>query len=425
MENLVETIVEKIPGIEFVIAEIVGEELRRAGRFYELTCPFHGGKDSFRIDPEKQRFQCYNGSCNEYGDVIDFVQKYCQLNFKEALCFLANKYNINIDSQNFKKVLKISKENKIKKKIYDLTTLFYQYQMTNTIEGKKAIKYLHSRGISNKSIKDFKIGYAPRGDKLIKFLRSKKIDGKNISNKFLLEIGLSNKKYQDFFQERIMFSNPFYGRSIKVNEKYPHLYLSGENTGLFNYNNAKKYEKVILLESHINLLSARQAIEETLGFENQLGFISSYGTNGFKEKYIEKIKFSKIKQFIIIYDGDKAGIERSIKIGYKLENYNYDVRVVQMPLGLDVNDYLYKENNSAEDFLNLIKKAVSPAEFEIMYLINKHKKNTITDRLETIKHIKPIFKKLQASDIEIEILAEFIAEKLKVSKERTLKSIFN
>jgi len=93
-----EQLVEKIKEAADIL-DIVGEvvNLRRAGRYYSGLCPFHAEKTpSFFVDPHRQFFHCFG--CGAGGDVIKFVMQHRGLSFSEALEFLADRYNIRIET---------------------------------------------------------------------------------------------------------------------------------------------------------------------------------------------------------------------------------------------------------------------------------------------------------------------------------------
>ena len=157
------------------IIDIVGERvpLKKAGRNFKGLCPFHHEKTpSFMVSPERATFHCFG--CGKGGSVIDFVMEYEHIDFVEALEQLAGRAGVTLTKR-----YGDSPEQKLKEKIFEVNRLaseFYQYMLTKHHLGEKALLYLKNRGISDKSIKTFGLGYSPNSwDALSLFLKKKKI----------------------------------------------------------------------------------------------------------------------------------------------------------------------------------------------------------------------------------------------------------
>lgn len=169
-------------------------------------CPFHGeATPSFNLDAEKGLYYCFG--CNKGGSIINFIMDIENLSFAQAIEFIAKKTGFHLQYENLTgkkgEEQKLESEKDAILELYEkITDMFNNILMQNKI-GQEALKYLKNRGISEESIKKFRIGYAPKNRKwLYHFLRQK-----NYSPSFLVKSGLFLPKYPNiaFFYNRIMF----------------------------------------------------------------------------------------------------------------------------------------------------------------------------------------------------------------------------
>lgn len=151
------------------IVDVIGRtvQLKRAGANYKGLCPFHNEKTpSFIVSPQKQIFTCFGG-CGASGDVVSFVEKYYNLDFNEAVQKLADEYGIEIKKKEYKddreKYYEINRE----------AARFFYRNMTETVN--PGYTYMKNRGIEDRTIKKFGLGYAPDSwDALYNYFKEKK-----------------------------------------------------------------------------------------------------------------------------------------------------------------------------------------------------------------------------------------------------------
>jgi DNA primase len=243
-------------------------------------------------------------------------------------------------------------KNYSKQEVFDLAQIYYHQCL---LENKVALQYLYQRGATLKQIKKHQIGYAPGGKKLTNHLLKKGIEQKRLKS-----LQLTNKRGNDFFFDRIMFGNPFYGREIKGDSSspYKHLYNFKSDNGIL-YNYSSHYKKILLVEGHFDLLTAERILQE-----NQFGLpvVSTYGTNGFQEKHQDQIKESSIEKFYIAYDGDLPGIKNAIRVAKKIPLD--EVYIVSVPKGQDINE-AYGSGERDDNFLGSVKAAKHLHRFEL------------------------------------------------------------
>jgi DNA primase len=163
-----ELIKSKIDIVEFISSYI---PLKKAGRNFRTTCPFHNEKTpSFTVSPERQIWKCFG--CGKAGDVYGFLMEYEKMTFGEAIRTLADKVGVKLTYQGKSQEKKDLEE--ILFEINHLTSEFYNYVLTSTAIGTRTREYLERRGITKDSIRLFKIGYAPYSlSSLVRFLLKK------------------------------------------------------------------------------------------------------------------------------------------------------------------------------------------------------------------------------------------------------------
>ena len=139
------------------IVDLIGEyvDLKRSGSNYMGLCPFHSEKTpSFSVSPSKSIFKCFG--CGVGGDVITFIMKRENLNFPEAVEFLAEKYNVRLSEYKDENKEARDKRNRL----YDINREAAMHFLNNLSSSPKAQKYLRDRGLSDKTIRAYGLGYS-------------------------------------------------------------------------------------------------------------------------------------------------------------------------------------------------------------------------------------------------------------------------
>ncbi len=361
---------------EYTSLEKVGNELR-------AICPIHKESiASFNVNPEKQIFYCFG--CGAGGGIIHFCEKMENLNFYDAVIFLCKKYDIKIpELEQFSKYYKLMSE----------ISSFYHNNLT-----KNAVEYLNKRGIKEKTIKEFKIGYAL--DYRNSLLNHFKDNKKN-----LIELKLIKKKdngYYNFFRGRIIFPIHsengnilgFIGRSLEENQNYK--YLFSPNSKIFKKSNAlyglysakeyiKKTKAVILVEGVTDFLSVWQsgiknvvAVLGTSLSENQAKLINKYAGKS-----------------IALFDSDAAGLEATLKSSNILIGNGLEIEIVSLLNGEDPDSFLQKYGK--KEFLKILHSKISLISFwKKMYKEKKslpQKREFIVSIIHTISRVKDIVTK--------------------------------
>jgi len=199
MAGIVDQIKERVDIVDLISSYL---KLQKSGINYKARCPFHNEKSaSFFVSPERQIWHCFG--CSLGGDAFGFVKQIDGVEFPEALRMLANRAGVKLERQS----PEYQEFQSAKTKLYEICELamrFFEKQLRESAIGKQALAYLHERGLTGESIKEFHLGYAPESwSALYDFL------GRNYESRDILDAGLIIKKdsggFFDRFRSRIMF----------------------------------------------------------------------------------------------------------------------------------------------------------------------------------------------------------------------------
>jgi DNA primase len=354
-----ESTIEKIKNQTDII-EIISEtvNLKRSGRNYTGLCPFHNDKSpSFSVSQDKQIYKCF--SCGEAGNVITFVMKQKNMDFVEALKYLAERANIPLEIGD-QESTELSKKKELLYKVNVETGRFF---FANLMKNRISKEYFLNRGIKESTIKRFGLGYANDSwNNLLYHLKSK-----GYKDDLLIDAGLvlkSEKKgtLYDRFRNRVMFPVfdvrgkviGFGGRVLDDSKpKYlnsPETILFHKGVNLYGLNFAVKGKiedrTIIIVEGYMDCISLHQ-----YGITNavaSLGTALTINQARLLKRYADKV--------IISYDADFAGQTATIRGLEILRDAGFEVKVLRIPEGKDPDEFL--RLNGREAFLKLIDNAM-------------------------------------------------------------------
>ena len=389
--------------------------LKRSGRNFFGLCPFHKEKTpSFSVSPDKQIFHCFG--CGVGGNVIHFISKIENIDFKETLEVLADRAGIilpTLSSANDNKTLSL------KNKIYEINELTAKFYHENLYKptSKLAQEYIKKRKLDNKTLKAFQIGYSGNLDELYRFLKQNQYTDEEI-----LASSLVNKsergQFVDRFRKRLMFPIQdvknrviaFGGRVLDdslpkyINSPENLVYSKGRH--LYGLNVAKKSDlkKIIIVEGYMDAVSLHQR-----GISNavaSLGTALTEAQGRLLRKYGEQV--------IISYDSDVAGQAATLRGLEILNNLGCDIRILQMEDAKDPDEYVIKFGSGR--FNNLVEKAISLVEFKVKVLKQSLNIDNINDKIKFLNEIAKILSRVD-NNIEQELYIDKISEQYNISKE--------
>jgi DNA primase len=416
-----EQIKSKVDLVSF-IAEYI--PLKQTGRNFKAPCPFHGEKTpSFVVSPERQIWHCFG--CQKGGDCFSFMMEYEKMDFVEALKTLAQRTGVKLPD------FQSDKESGQKERLLAINHLaseFYHYLLTSHAVGKEALEYIKGRGLHDKTIASFKIGYAPaQWDSLLNYLTKKKGYKSSEIEQAGLVVGSqkpgisSQQRYYDRFRGRIMFTLfdhrgnvvGFAGRVLDpdakeakyVNSPETSLYHKGELLyGLHLTKEAiKREDRAIIVEGELDMLSSFQA-----GVANVVALKGTAMT----EMQVKLIsRFSK--NISLALDADFAGdtaARRGIEIA---DAQGLNIKVIQVKDAKDPAEAIQKNVGLWKD---AIKHEVSVYDFLIDSAIARHKKGTPEGKKAISQEVLPSIARIQNEIVKAHFVKR-LSRELEVSEE--------
>ena len=340
------------------VEEVVGDfvELKKRGTSLIGNCPFHNEKTpSFHVSVSKGIYKCFG--CGAGGDALKFVMEIEKYSYPEAIRYLANKYNIEVEEVE-RTPEQMAMQDK-RESLYILSkwaNKFFAEKLWESEEGRSiGLSYFKERGYREDIIKKFELGYSPDSwDALVKAAQEA-----GFLKEYLKDIGLAVERddgsQYDRFRGRVIFpifnltGRPigFGGRTLKSDKTVPKYVNSPESDiyhksdVLYGLNFAKKAisenDLCYLVEGYADVLSMHQA-----GVEN---VVSSSGTSLTTGQI--KLISRYTKNVIILYDGDAAGIKASLRGTDMLLEEGLNVKVLLFPDGHDPDSYVQKHGSTA------------------------------------------------------------------------------
>jgi len=438
------------------IIDVLGEYIRleKAGSNYRALCPFHNEKSpSFMVSEEKQFWKCFG--CQKGGDIFTFVMEMEGLEFREALKQLAEKAGVKLAGYDPKK----AEQKNRTMEILELATKWYEYQLWSGPGKIKILNYLRERGLKDETIKEFRLGYAPRGWRnIIQFLEKRGYKIEEIEKTGLLvaktsdvsprmPVGhrMSNEsRYYDRFRERIMFpiadySGRVVGYSARVapgGDESQAKYVNTPETEVYHKshilygldkakNSIKEKDFALLVEGNMDVIAASQA-----GIKNVVA-VSGTALTPDQIKIIKRYT-PKVKMF---FDMDSAGhsaTKKSMKLCFASD---MNVEVVSIPKGKDAADLA--QENSEE-----LKKSVDTSKNAMEYLLDdsleKYNKDDVNDKrkiseiltdmlgsiansVEKNHWIKKIAQKLETTEVALTDALKKVTLKNRVGNEKSVR----
>ena len=389
--------------------------LKRTGRNYMGLCPFHKEKSgSFCVSPDKQIFHCFG--CGVGGNVFHFISKIENLNFKEAVEFLASRAGIELPtSDNFED----DKLAKLKSRVYEVNKCAAEFYHQNLYKptAKPAQEYVKKRRLDNKTLIAFKIGYSGRFNELYQELKAQ-----GFSEEEILASCLVNKnqdgKFIDRFRNRLMFPIvdtherviAFGGRVLDnskpkyINSPEDIVYSKGRH--LFAFNIARKYDPktIIMVEGYMDAVSLHQR-----GIHNA---VASLGT-ALTEAQGRLLRRS-CEKVIIGYDADGAGQAATLRGLEILKNLGCDIRILQIEGAKDPDEFVVKYG--PERFQKYVDRAISLVEFKVKMLKNQLDLDNVNDKIKFLNEVAKILSKVE-NNMEREVYVDKISLEYKVSKD--------
>jgi DNA primase len=382
MIDPVEQIKERLSIVDIVSSYIT---LFPAGKNHKANCPFHSEKTpSFHVSPDRGSYYCFG--CGAKGDIFTFVQEFEGLDFKGALSVLADRAGI--------KLTKYTGEKKEKLDhlfvIMEVATAFFEKLYSQNSSAKD---YIKSRGLDDKTVKSFRIGYAPDDWRVL----FDHLSGLGYEKKDMLTVGLikeGNGNTYDRFRNRVIFpifdtgGRPiaFSGRALQEDEKNAK-YLNSPETPLFQKSDVlyglhvakdtiRKSGFSVLVEGQLDLLLSHQ-----VGFTNTVAASGTALTEN-TSKGSSLNHFGIIKRLsnniVLAFDSDNAGLKAMYRATKICLSLGMEVRTANLPEGNDPADIITKDG--IDTWKNILESAEHSIVFLTKYIIQKEKDTRLASR---------------------------------------------
>lgn len=395
--------------------------LKRQGRNSVCLCPFHSEKSpSCVIYNDTNSFFCFG--CGAGGDVITFTMKIENLDYVEAIKFLADRAGMTIpdDAGN-------SESSRIKARILEINRTaarFFFDTLTHSPKGEKGRRYFAERQLTAATITKYGLGYAADDwHGLETFLRSKGYSEEELVAANLCGRARNGGLY-DQFRDRVMFPIidlrgnviAFGGRVIDgegpkyLNSSDTPVFKKSRN--LFSMNFAKKSEekRLILAEGYMDVIAVNQA-----GFEN---VVATLGTALTQEQ--ARLMSQYAEEIIIAYDSDGAGQNATHKAINLLSEVGVRTKIIRMEGAKDPDEYIKKFG--ALRFKQLLDKSGGAIQFELDKCKVGLDVSTDQGKVEYLKKCVNVLADI-SSPIEREVYIGKIADENKVQKEMLVQQV--
>lgn len=398
--------------------------LKRHGRNMVGLCPFHGEKTpSFNIYTENGSFYCFG--CGAGGDVITFIMKIENLDYVEAVKFLAQRAGMEMPENTYDDSL-----SKLRMRIYEANREAARFFHATLLSqrGQSGLNYLRGRALSDRTIRHFGLGFADDDwNSLCNHLKNKGFSEYEIYSANLAFKRKNGNGIYDRFVNRVMFpiidlrGNVIaFGGRIMTDEKPKYLNTSNtpvfkKSENLFSLNNAKSSgtRTLILCEGYMDVIALNQA-----GFTNAVATLGTALTN---EQAVLMKRYAD--EVIICYDADGAGQKATARAIQILRNAGLPIKILTVPSGKDPDEFIRsKGENGPAAFKLLIEKCGNDIEYRLMKLKENYNLNTTDGKVAFLNEAVKIVATIE-SPIERDVFASKLCAELEIDKNAFLEQI--
>ncbi|MCA8980329.1 MAG: DNA primase [Planctomycetes bacterium] len=347
--------------IEDVVRERV-HDLKRAGRLWVACCPFHEERTpSFKVDPTRGTWRCY-GACAEGGDQISFVERHDGLEFWDALQLLADRTGVELPRRGGPRTDQ-REEARPGYELLERVAKLYAEALRSR-EGEAARRYLQERGLNERSIAEFQLGWAPAaGSAVVDLARAQGIPFEDCEATGLARKNDRGRTY-DFFRGRLMIPIRdlegrvvgFGGRKLDDGNDGPK-YVNTPDTDFFHkgrlvygldraLREVRRARHLVLVEGYTDVIAAHQAGLPIVG--------AVLGTST-TEDHAGLVRRTGARRISLVFDGDDAGSKAAARALRGLLPLDVTIDVVVLPQGTDPCDLLVRQGAPA--FLSHLEHA--------------------------------------------------------------------
>lgn len=402
------------------LADIVAEtvQLTRKGNRYWGLCPFHQEKtSSFSVTPDRNMFYCFG--CHAGGDMITYIMKRENMDFREAVEYLANRAGVTVQKESPAARRKQERARGVVAANLAAAQLYREILLS--AKGKKGLEYLQERRLSPEIVEKFGLGFAPDNWNTIEdYLFKKAFSQEQVKSTGLIKRSDQQNRYYDLFRNRVIFPIHdqrgevigFGGRVLDgslpkyLNTPETELFSKRKNLyGLYQARQAmRNLNQALVVEGYMDCLKMHQA-----GIENT---VATLGTAMTQEQARLLRRF--VEEVVVLFDGDDAGQREALRAVEVLRAEGLKVWVVSLPGGKDPDDYL--DLYGKEEFLQYIQNSkVDHIEFKLNRYIETETELNLDTRIRIIKAVQKDIASLE-SELEKDYYVRLLSRRLQVQE---------
>jgi DNA primase len=401
--------VDEVKAAADMVAVVSGRtQLRKVGGRYTGRCPFHQERTpSFSVNATDKLYYCFG--CGAKGDLITFVRETEQLDFAEAIEWLADRFNVRLEYEESSPQQDARRRRRERLlSLLEAATSFYERYLWESQAGSAARDYLAGRGLAEPICREYRLGLALGGTTL-----TRKALEKGFTRDELLAAGLITRRGNDYFNGRLLFPLAdargrvlgFQARKLREDDPLRAKYVNSPESELFRKGDLlygldraraaiAKEERAVVVEGNTDVLGLRQAGIEPV--------VASMGTALTERQLRELGRLSK--KVILCFDGDAAGEAATLRGMDLAAGQGFDVRVVTLPPGLDPADL-------ADGFEQRLEQAQSYLAYRVRLELDR-----APDRQEGFVRAREVLERFEDSP-ERQAALRYVADRLDLPKE--------
>ncbi len=437
--GIIDEIKERLDIVEFIGQYV---PLKKAGRNYQALCPFHTERTpSFIVFPDRQNWHCF-GACGTGGDIFSFVMRRENMDFSEAVRYLAQRAGIALLPRSEEEAA-ASRAKKLLLEINEEAAAYFHRLLLESADGERARRYLARRGIEKETIARFQLGYAlDDWHALERHLTSKGYHVPDIVAAGLLAEQEDGGQH-DRFRGRLMFSirnmqGHVVGFGGRVLDEGLPKYLNSPQTPLFDKSSVlygidlareaiRSEGLAIIVEGYMDVLMAHQH-----GLKNVVASLGTALTEG-QLKTLKRLT----KKLALALDSDAAGDRGTLRgletarqvmdrqvvpvptwkgyITYETQ-LDAEIKIITLPPGKDPDEII---RDSPEAWAGLVKEALPVVEYYFRALTADLDLQSPKGKAEAVSRLRPIIAEIGSSAERAHYMQE-LARLVKMS-ERALE----
>jgi len=418
------------------IVDLIGSrtDLRRVGSRWVGLCPFHDERTpSFSVDTGKGVYHCFG--CGVGGDAIGFIREIEGLDFVESVELLAERYNVELKREREDP----AEEERRKRRgrllaLLERTTAFYEKFLWGSDDARVAREYLAGRGLDEETLRAYRVGWAPTGwDRLLTGAQRDGFAFEELVAAGLAQPKRSGKGGVDRFRERIMFPLAdsrgrvlgFGARTLRpdepakyINTSENEIYHKGRQ--LFGIDKARpvaaKSRRLVVVEGYTDVLALHQAgVAET---------VAIMGTALTEHQLAELARAAGAEGVVYLaLDADSSGQQAMLRAAELAEQRDIELRVVQMPEGVDPAELVTAEG--ADAIVGRLDGALSVVEFAVRRVLADGQLGTPEGRDRALAQARELIAETPAQSARRDHLVQLVADRLDVPADYVVTAVAN